>query len=390
MEIYLDNSATTAVSDAAREKADCALSDLWGNPSSLHTAGLRAEKLVSEARENLLSALGITDRSPIGKSRLIFTGSGTEADNLAVFGTARAKAQNRGGRIITTDSEHPAILEPCKALEREGFDVVYISTKGGELNLGQLSAALNDRTFLVSIMAVNNETGAAYNIADAFAIAHRFSKDIITHTDAVQAFSHIPFSPDRIGADMVTVSGHKIHGPKGIGALLVRPELLKSKRIVPIIYGGGQEGGMRSGTENVPGIAGFGAAAAEFSPEAVRVRYKKLSALREYLLSKLPENVSVNKPSGKTAPHILSLKLPSIKSETMLHFLSSRNIYVSSGSACASHGKKASHVLTAFGLSPKEADCTLRVSLDDSVTEEMLDIFVSALNEGCRSLVKIN
>lgn len=390
MEIYLDNSATTAVSDAAREKAGQALSVLWGNPSSLHTAGLRAEKLVSEARENLLSALGIADKSSAGKSRLIFTGSGTEADNLAVFGTARAKAQNRGGRIIITDSEHPAILEPCKALEREGFDVVYISTKGGELDLGQLSSALNDRTFLVSIMAVNNETGAAYNIADAFAIAHRFSKDIITHTDAVQAFSHIPFSPDRIGADMVTVSGHKIHGPKGIGALLVRPELLKAKRIVPIIYGGGQEGGMRSGTENVPGIAGFGAAAAGFSPEAVRLRCKKLLELREYLISKLPENVSVNKPSGKTAPHILSLKLPSIKSETMLHFLSSRNIYVSSGSACASHGKKASHVLTAFGLSPKEADCTLRVSLDDSVTEEMLDIFASALDDGCRSLVKIN
>lgn len=390
MEIYLDNSATTAVSDAAREKAEQALSSLWGNPSSLHTAGLRAEELVAEAREHILSALGIADRSSVGKSRLIFTGSGTEADNLAVFGTARAKAQNRGGRIITTDSEHPAILEPCKALEREGFDVVYISTKGGELDLDQLSAALNDRTFLVSIMAVNNETGAAYNIADAFETAHRFSKDIITHTDAVQAFSHIPLSPDRIGADMVTVSGHKIHGPKGIGALLVRPELLKAKKIVPIIYGGGQEGGMRSGTENVPGIAGFGAAAAGFSPEAVRVRYKRIAALREYLLSKLPEDVSVNKPSGKTAPHILSLKLPSIKSETMLHFLSARNIYVSSGSACASHGKKASHVLTAFGLSPKEADCTLRVSLDDSVTEEMLDIFVSALEEGCHSLVKIN
>ena len=390
MEIYLDNSATTSVSDAAREKTEQALSSLWGNPSSLHTAGLRAEELVSEAREHILSALGIADRSSVGKSRLIFTGSGTEADNLAVFGTARAKAQNRGGRIITTDSEHPAILEPCKALEREGFDVVYISTKGGELDLDQLSAALNDRTFLVSIMAVNNETGAAYNIADAFEAAHRFSKDIITHTDAVQAFSHIPLSPDRIGADMVTVSGHKIHGPKGIGALLVRPELLKAKKIVPIIYGGGQEGGMRSGTENVPGIAGFGAAAAEFSPEAVRVRYKRLSALREYLLSKLPDDVSVNKPSGKTAPHILSLKLPSIKSETMLHFLSARNIYVSSGSACASHGKKASHVLTAFGLSPKEADCTLRVSLDDSVTEEMLDIFASALEEGCHSLVKIN
>lgn len=390
MEIYLDNSATTHVSDAARKKAEQALSAFWGNPSSLHTAGLRAEELVSEARERLLSALGVADRSAIGKNRLIFTGSGTEADNLAVFGTARAKAQNRGGRIITTDSEHPAILEPCKALQREGFDVVYISTKNGELNLGQLSSALNDRTFLVSIMAVNNETGAAYNIADAFEVAHRFSKDIITHTDAVQAFSHIPLSPDRIGADMVTVSGHKIHGPKGIGALLVRPELLKAKRIVPIIYGGGQEGGMRSGTENVPGIAGFGAAAAEFSPEAVRIRYRRLSELREYLLAKLPGGVSVNKPSGKIAPHIVSLKLPSIKSETMLHFLSARGIYVSSGSACASHGKKTSHVLTAFGLSPQEADCTLRVSLDDSVTEEMLDIFADSLEEGCRNLVKIN
>ena len=269
MEVYLDNSATTEVSPEAAKKAREAMELVWGNPSSLHSRGLDAERLVLEARENILRSLGITDRSAAKFGRLVFTGSGTEADNLAIFGTAYAKAQSRGGRIITTDSEHPAVLESCKALESEGFDVVYIRSRGGVLDMEQYMNALTPRTVIVSIMAVNNETGAAYDIKSAFDAAHKLSPDIVTHTDAVQAYSHIPFSPDRLGADLVTISGHKIHAPKGTGALIIRAELLKAKRIVPILRGGGQENGLRSGTENVPGIAGFGAAAAEITPARI-------------------------------------------------------------------------------------------------------------------------
>lgn len=389
MDIYLDNSATAAPSSEVTEKVKEALDILWGNPSSVHSLGLSAEKVTASARDLLLSALGINERGEAARARVIFTGSGTEANNLAIFGTARAKAQNKGGRIITTDSEHPAVLECCHALEREGYEVVYVPTKNGVLDMEAFKAALTGRTFLVSIMAVNNETGAAYDIAEAFRLAHKFSPDVITHTDAVQAFSHIPFSPDRLGADMVTVSAHKIHGPKGVGALIVRPEILRAKKLCPIIFGGGQERGLRSGTENVPGIAGFGAAAKQITPERVKADLAHFSDLRARITSSLPEGVTINAPSGKTAPHIISLTLPDIKSETMLNFLSERLIYVSSGSACASHGKKASHVLTAFGLSTKEADCTIRVSLCRNTKAEEADIFLSALREGCMTLAKI-
>lgn len=389
MEIYLDNSATTAPSQAVQERMRQALELTWGNPSSVHSLGLSAEKLADAARDSLLTALGITDRGEAARARVIFTGSGTEADNLAILGTAHAKAQYKGGRIITTDSEHPAILEPCKALEREGYEIVYIPTRGGVLDMESFAAALSSRTFLVSIMAVNNETGAAYDIARAFSMAHDFSPDIVTHTDAVQAFTHIPFSPDRLGADLVTVSAHKIHGPKGVGALIVRPEILRAKKLSPIIFGGGQERGLRSGTENIPGIAGFGAAAEESSTDATKARLKRFSELRTRITEGLPSCVTVNTPSGKTAPHIISLTLPDIKSETMLNHLSERGIYVSSGSACASHGKKASHVLTAFGLTTRQADCTIRVSLDDSISDEAADIFLSALNDGCETLARI-
>ncbi len=390
MEVYLDNSATTEVSPEAVKKSKEAMELVWGNPSSLHSRGLDAEKLILEARENILKSLGVADRASAKSGRLVFTGSGTEADNLALFGTVHAKAQNRGGRIITTDSEHPAVLESCRALESEGFNVVYIRTRGGVLDMEQYMNALTPQTVIVSIMAVNNETGAAYDIKSAFDAAHKLSPDIVTHTDAVQAYTHIPFSPDRLGADLVTISGHKIHAPKGTGALLIRPELLKSKRIVPVIRGGGQENGLRSGTENVPGIAGFGAAAAGITAARISNDLRHFSDLREYLMCRLPNGVRINTPEGKYAPHIISLTLPNIKSESMLNFLSGHEIYVSSGSACSSHGKKGSHVLAAFGLSLRDADCTIRVSLDRSTSKEMLGIFADTLAEGCETLVKIN
>lgn len=379
--IYFDNSATTAPCEEAIAAMRLAAEKMWGNPSSRHRVGMDAHRLTEAAREQVLFALGVRDTA---SGKLFFCGSGTEADNLAVFGTAYAKPSRTVKRMIVTDSEHPAILEPMKQLSvRGGFEIVRLSTRGGVLDLAELEAALTPNTVLLSIMAVNNETGARYDLASAFALAKQKVANVITHTDAVQAFRKIPFSPSKVGADMVTVSGHKIHGPKGIGALYVSGKVLTAKQIVPLIYGGGQEQGMRSGTENVIGIAGFGAAATR-PPMGTAT-----AAVREHILSHLPEGVRANLPPV-AAPHILSLTLPDVKSETVLNDLSAKGICISAGSACASHGKGASHVSLAFGLTAAEADTTVRISLDDTATVEEADRFLSALGEVLTTRAKIH
>ncbi len=380
-EIYFDNSATTKLSSAAAQAMMKTAEELWGNPSSLHHIGLAAERVLQRSREVLLRALGIRETGSLAGRQLIFTGSGTEADNLAVFGCAYARQRKRGGRIIVSDSEHPAILEPCKALEQDGFEVIRLSTSGGRLDLDALERAITPETILLSIMSVNNETGAVYPVKQAFSMAKRLHPGIITHTDAVQAFGKIPLTVASTGADMITLSAHKLHGPKGVGALWVRPSLLTSKKIVPLLRGGGQEGGMRSGTENIAGIAGFAAAVEEIHlPD---------SFARTYLLSHLPEEVHPNLPLEGCAPHILNLRLPGIRSETMLHFLSSRGICVSAGSACSSHDGGPSHVLLAYGLTAQEASCSIRISLDCHEEQEDLDYFLAALAEGVQKLARI-
>lgn len=385
-EIYLDNSATTALCDAAKERIRTAM-ELYGNPSSLHPAGQAARTAVEEARRTIAATLGV--RLTPAAGRLIFTSCGSEADNLAVLGTAFAKARRRGGRVITTDSEHPGVENAMRALEREGFEVIRVATRDGVLDMEQYQAALNDHTFLVSMMMVNNETGAMYEIKRAFGMAKAKNPDIVTHTDAVQGYLKCRFSPMALQADLVSISGHKIHAPKGIGALYVSSEAIRRRDLVPTLLGGGQEDGFRSGTENVLGILAFAAAAedgmAHISEDVARMC--ELRRCAEEQLSALP--VRLHLPKGECAPHILNVALPDIKSETMLHALSQNGIYTSAGSACSTHSKTVSRALTAFGISEREAECSLRISLSRYNTREDVDALIEALRSACERLVKI-
>lgn len=383
--IYLDNSATTALLPAAREKMLEAM-DTYGNPSSYHHLGREASALLTEAREAIARSLGLRRLSP---GELVFTSCGSEANTLAIMGSAYAKARRTANRIVTTDSEHPAVEELMKRLEKDGFEVIRISTWGGALDMDQVDKALNDRVFMVSMMMVNNETGALYDLKRVFSLARTRSPGVITHTDAVQGYLKCRFTPASIGADLVTISAHKVHGPKGVGALYINPALLKAKQIVPWLVGGGQENGLRSGTENIPGIAAFGAAVAALYP-----KLDEHIAHFEYLYERLTKSllaigIDVKQPSGEYAPHILNLTLPNIKSEVMLHFLDARGICVSAGSACSTRSRHVSSALLAFGSTEREADCSLRVSLCPDNTVEDVDTLIEALSEGLSSLIRI-
>ncbi|MBR3966173.1 MAG: cysteine desulfurase [Clostridia bacterium] len=380
--IYFDNSATTALTEQVKRAMNEAM-ECYGNPSSLHSAGLEAEKILREARKSIAEALGVRS---LRDSQLIFTSSGSEASNLAIFGSVYAKARRTANKIITTDSEHPSVENPMKKLEAEGFKIVRISTKGGELDMEMLCKEA-DGVLLASIMMVNNETGALYDVEKAFKIIKAKSPDAVCHCDAVQGFLKKKFTPQSLGADLITISAHKIHGPKGVGALYIDPDMIKKKKIVPYILGGGQEYGLRSGTENTIGIAGFGAAAKEGSA-SLDPSLEKMRELRNYIISNMPGEIKVNDPKN-AAPHVVNITLPRIKSETMLHYLSSKGIFVSSGSACSSHSATPSSALIAFGLSPKDADCSLRISLCELNTKEDADALVYSLGEGLASLVRI-
>lgn len=377
--IYLDNSATTVVSSAALNKMEIAAAEIWGNPSSIHSAGLAAGRLTEEARTNILSSLGVNNKNT---GRLIFCGSGTEANNLAVFGTAYAKNNTRRKRIITDNSQHQSVAAPLSRLEQNNFEIIRIPTIGGKLDLDMLAEAVNSDTVLVTVILVNNETGARYDVENAFKRVKAINPDTVCHTDAVQAFKKIKFTPELLHADLISISGHKLHAPKGIGALYIANNIIKSKKIIPIILGGGQETGFRSGTENVPAISAFG--------EAVKASYNSESVIktREYLLSHLPDEIKVNLPAVYS-PHIISLTLPRIKSETMLHFLSEHGICVSNGSACSSHSGHVSPVLISFGLTKLQADCTIRVSLCGTESLSDIDVFINTLEDGIKSLIRI-
>ena len=386
-DIYLDNSATTPLCVAAKD-AMCRAMEIYGNPSSLHPVGQAAHTLIEESRRQILQSLGVRNARDAGK--LFFTSCGSEADNLAILGTAYAKPRRKGGRILSTDSEHAGVEKALRALEADGFEVVRISTKGGELDFAQFEESLTPRTFLVSLMAVNNETGAQYDLARAFALAKARNPDTVTHTDAVQGYLKGRFSPAALHADLVTLSAHKIHGPKGVGALYVSPEALKRRDLTPLLLGGGQEGGFRSGTENVIGIAGFGAAAKEGYAN-LTADLAHLRALRAYAverLSSLP--VRLNLPTGACAPHILNLTLPDIRSETMLHALSESGISVSQGSACSSHAATVSRALLAFGLSAADAECSIRISFGRQNQNEDVDALVAAMQSALDRLVRRN
>lgn len=381
-EIYFDNSATTALSDSVKDAMRAAM-ECYGNPSSLHSAGLEAEKILREARKSIGEALGVRS---LRDSQLIFTSCGSEASNLAIFGSVYAKTRRKANKIITTDSEHPSIENPMKKLENEGFKIVRIPTKNGILDMEMLENEA-EGVLLASIMMVNNETGALYDVEKAFKIIKAKSPDAVCHCDAVQGFLKKRFTAQSLGADLITISAHKIHGPKGIGALYIDPDMIKKKKIIPYILGGGQEYGLRSGTENTIGIAGFGTAVKE-GFASLDSSITKMSELRECIIANMPDEIRTNLPQN-AAPHVVNITLPRIKSETMLHFLSSKGIFVSSGSACSSHSSTPSSSLVAFGLSPKEADCSLRISLCEYNTREDADELISALGEGLSSLVRI-
>ena len=383
-EIYLDNSATTSLSLAARQKI-AEVCEIYGNPSSLHSMGQSAEKVIREARENILSALGVRAR----EGEIVFTSCGTEASALAILGSAHAKERRDALRILTTDSEHPSVEKNLQALEKEGFEIVKIPTKNGVLDIDALSAALDKKIFMASFMLVNNETGAIYDVSKAFAKIKARYPEAITHCDAVQGFMKIPFTPTSLKADLITVSGHKLHAPKGVGALYISADMIKKRKITPFLLGGGQENGMRSGTENTIGIAAFGASVADIKAKMAK-NIAHFAELYSYASERIEAlGIKINRPSGEYAHHIINVTLPNIKSETVLHFLSADGVFVSSGSACSSHSKTPSGTLIAFGLTPTEADCSLRISFSEYNSKDDVDALCASLASALDRLVRI-
>lgn len=387
MSIYLDNSATTKIRAEALQKYIEVSEGCFGNPSSLHGMGFLAEKELDTARKNILLSVG----ERVGE--VIFTASGTEANNLAILGRAYSKERYRSGkRIITTEGEHASVDEPLSKLEKEGFEIVKIPTQGGTLDMDALRAALTPSVILVTMMMVNNETGALYDIEKVSKLVHASSPEALLHIDATQGYLKIPFTKKKLGADMITVSSHKIEGPKGVGALIVDSAVMKARGLCAVTLGGGQEKGLRSGTENVPAIAAFGEAVKLGAAEC-RESYFTLCQLRKSLVLGIAEDealseVIINEPPVY-APHIVNLTLPGIKSETMLHFLSSEGIFVSSGSACSSNSAHLSSALLAFGKTEAEADCSIRVSLSKRNTYDDVQAFLIALKAGLSRLARI-
>ncbi|MBR6051150.1 MAG: cysteine desulfurase [Clostridia bacterium] len=383
---YLDNSATTPVSKAAKAAMLEALDENFGNPSSLHTLGANAEAAVTEARENVLYAMGLKAKP----EQLIFTSGGTEAANLAIIGSVTSKMRNRGKTIIIGEAEHDCVLKSAEHLEELGYKIIKIPSPDGIWDMNAYERALSPDVALVSAMLVNNETGAVSDVKRIAQMARDASPDVIVHTDAVQGLLKLPTSMMALGADLISVSGHKIGAPKGIGALYVGENILKTRSLSPVIYGGGQEKGYRSGTENVPGIVAFGAAAKTGKDELVSKLFL-FDALRTRLLRELSliGGIRVNEPKTSIiAKNIINITVFGIRSETMLHHLSSRGVYVSSGSACASNTRHPSNALRSFGISEKESGESIRVSFGVQNTEDDVDAFIDALKDGMARLVR--
>ena len=371
MEAYLDNSATTRCSDRAFALMQKVLLEDYGNPSSLHMKGVEAERYVKAAREKIAKTLKVTEKE------IIFTSGGTESNNLAILGTAFAN-RRAGNRIITTAVEHASVANPMKFLEEEGFEVIYLPVdENGVISLKDLEEALSDQTILVSLMHVNNEIGAVEPVEEAAALVHEKCPKALVHVDAIQSYGKFRIYPKKRGIALLSVSGHKIHGPKGSGFLYVK----EKTKIKPIIYGGGQQNGMRSGTENVPGIAGLGEAAAEIY-EDFKDKQDRLYALKERFIQAVTTipGVSVNGKTGRdSAPHIVSVSVEGVRAEVLLHSLEDKQIYVSSGSACSSNKPAVSRTLKGIGLKQSLLDSTVRFSFSVHTTEEEIDYAADVL-----------
>ncbi len=371
--VYLDNSATTKPCAQAVEAVCQAMTQAWANPSSTHSLGVAAARQLRQARQQVARAMGAQD------NRVFFTSGGTEADNWAIFSAAR-RLGKRGRHIITTAVEHHGVLAPMKQLADQGFSVTcLVPDSQGRITLDQLQQALQPDTILVSIMMVNNETGAVMPIGPMARLTHRLAPQTLFHTDAVQGLFKVPFRAMTLGADMITVSSHKIHGPKGAGALFVRQGLT----LPPLLYGGGQESGYRSGTENVPAILGFGAACAAGQP-TLSQDIARETQLRDYCLAGLAQISGVVVIGQPEAPHILSLSVPGLRSQGLINCLQDMDIYVSAGSACAKGHR--SHVLETMGLPAEVMDGAIRVSLSRYTTREEIDRFLAALPQAIHRL----
>ena len=377
--IYLDNSATTKQDSRVTDLMIRCMTENFGNPSSLHRMGMNAEKLLKEARKQLEKAAGRPE------DRIVFTSGGTESDNTALFGAAKA-GRRRGKRIVTTQVEHPAVLETLRALEEEGYDVVRIGVDRACMpDLQAAEDAIDENTILVSMMQVNNETGTIMPIRELSEIMARKHAPALLHCDAVQGFGKIRLPRE---ADLIAVSGHKIHGPKGSGALFMR----KGLHLPVYLHGGGQEGGFRSGTENVPAIAGLGLAA-QLAAEDRRERMGAIADLRNHLLKGLEAEIPdlvLNSPreTGEEASlcigNLLNVSFPGVRGEVILHTLEQDEIYVSTGSACSSHKKGGSHVLTAMGCSDREIEGAIRFSLSAFNTKEDIEMAAAKTAEAVK------
>ena len=374
-EIYLDNSSTTKVCKEAADKAYYMMTQCYGNPSSLHTLGFEAEKEMEAARAQIARVMGVKPEE------ITFTSGGTESNNIAIFGAA-AQKKKQGNRIVTTAIEHPSVLEPVRRLEKEGFEVIYLKPdKEGHIQPEQVRQAIDSRTILVTMMLVNNEVGTILRIeAAARAIAH-VKAPALLHVDAVQAFGKIPVKPQRLGADLVTISAHKIHGPKGIGALYQS----KTSHVPARVFGGGQEKNLRPGTQSTPLIAAFGEAVRMLpEPTAQREKIAALCQMCREGLAQIPD-VQINSPED-ALEYVLNFSAGTVRSETMLHFLAAKGIYVSSGSACSK--ARPSHVLEAMGLAKGRIDSAIRVSFSRENTQDDVHALLTALAQGMASLAK--
>lgn len=378
MEAYLDNSATTRVSEDVKDIMVKVMTEEYGNPSSLHMKGVEAEHYVREAREKIAKILKVNEKE------ILFTSGGTESNNTALIGTAMAN-KRKGNHIITSSIEHASVGSPLKYLEKQGFNVTWLPVdKDGKVNPEDVREAICDETILVSVMYVNNEIGAIQPIDEIADVIAQKKPDVIFHVDAIQAFGKMPIYPKRQKIDLMSVSGHKIHGPKGTGFLYIKDKT----KINPIIFGGGQEKGMRSGTENVPGIAGLGVACGN-ADNNISGRIEEMYELKDYFIDRISslEDITVNSKKGhEGAPHIVSVSFRGVRSEVLLHSLEDKNIYVSAGSACSSNKPAVSATLKGIGLDKELLDSTLRFSFSVDTSREELDYTVETIEELLKKL----
>lgn len=372
-EIYLDNSATTKCFDEVARLMTKIMCEDYGNPSSMHLKGVEGEKYIREAKEVIARNLKVSEKE------IFFTSGGTESDNLAIIGTAMAN-RRRGNHLITTMIEHPAVLQTMQYLESIGFKVTYLPVdEFGKIHLEDLERAITKETILVSIMHTNNEIGSLQPVFEAGVIIKRKNPNTLFHVDAVQGYGKFKILPKKMNIDLLSVSGHKIHGPKGIGFLYVGEKV----KIQPIIFGGGQQKGMRSGTENVPAIAGL-SKAIELVYASLDEDVARMYQLKGYFISQVGkiEGIKINgKTDADSAPHVVSVSIRGIRSEVMLHSLEERGIYVSAGSACASNKPQTSATLKAIGVEKDLLDSTIRFSFSVFTTKEELDYTVRVMSD---------